>query len=364
MDLSALSDDFEENKKSNGGKRRVTNIHVGGTIGGYIKLPSENHEDLVAKEALKPITDYHFESRGLSSRNTLQRKLLTWKAEFDSNIDHFIYPSLQTVGSNGPGDSISYELKKQRAQELHGHYDNQVRDRNLRRDSSAIEVSKLSGGSNIGRETMVNKILDLKKNLKFVQNPLTVAAHQIDANMIGESSQPINLEEFAEKPLSWTVELVDIPSEYVLEGKKKTEFEEKVNKAEDFLRSNIKGHYHKMLVEKLQTTREANIRKASVLSPGAFAADEHDNSILPLYVDSPKKAGRAALFEKKEKFSNKMFAPGDKLVRNLCLHHLPIYFTNQVFFSLLPPSMLLCLQTRGQKLNGTKAWNQMTVREA
>jgi hypothetical protein len=121
-------------------------------------------------------------------------------------------------------------------------------------------------------------------------------------------NQPLNLDEFYEKPLSWKVEVANIPGDYIKKSEGNVTIEDRLKNAEEFLRKKIKGSYHKSLVDKLHSTREA--RKASILSPGSFAQDEVEGNIF-----RPKsREGRGAIYDTKEKFSHSKFAPGDKLV--------------------------------------------------
>lgn len=286
--------------------RRITNIHLGSELASYM-IPAGTDEEELGKEKaeLKPISEYHFESRGLSSRKTLQDKVLTWKADFDYRIDQFIYPSLQSL-SGATSNNLTYEQKKAITQNLHGHYDHSVRDRNQRKDSSAIEISKLSGATGTGRENLVDKITNISSHTTFVRNSMALSSQQ--AIKIEAYNQPLSLDEFYEKPLSWKVELTKIPEDYSKKSDSKLSIKDRLENAEEFLRKKIKGSYHKSLVDKLHSTREA--RKQTILSPGSFAEEDVEGNIF-----RPKsREARGAMFDNKEKFSHTKFAPGDKLV--------------------------------------------------
>ena len=94
------------NKKVVESRRRITNIHA--DLNHELGQMNQEVSQMNATNAMKqradeftrlatPTNQYEFRSRGLSNRGSLSDKVLSWEATFDRRIEHFVYPSLQTL---------------------------------------------------------------------------------------------------------------------------------------------------------------------------------------------------------------------------------------------------------------------------
>lgn len=303
------------NKKVVESRRRITNIHA--DLNHEMGQMNQEVSQMNATNAMKQRTDeftrlatptnqYEFKSRGLSNRESLSDKVLSWEATFDRRIEHFVYPSLQTLDE--PDIELFDEKEEEKAM-LHGHYGH-VGERSMnaqRRRSSVIDTNKLSTRT----PSLVNK-LTTKKNITYANSPKYERQKKEDSvtQMIDEE-KPIDYTIFVEKPLKWTVKTEELPTSARRKFEEKNTFNELLRNADKYMKEKMRADYELRLVNKVNERKE-NKR---------LGLNNTDDKVQGTSKHSEHRRRRAGMIKRRHDphYSDKahMFLSGDQLYDSL-----------------------------------------------
>lgn len=249
-------------------RRRVTNIHGGSLTENRSSVGDDStktQEFFENKRLAQPSQEYHFHSHGESKKLTLSNAMLTWEADFEKNLEHFIYPSLQ-ISKEADIRLFQDDVNEK----LHGHYNETGQQERLkdRRRSSVVDPKMLSQ-----RHSMVSRLASTqgvkikshsaleREEKEHVMKDAKATAFEKELQAAGE--QPINFDLFKEKALNWKVSVDEMPPQLKAQHDEEHSFIERTQKAEKHLKEKMRFDYEKRIVDKVKKAKN-NKKEADV----------------------------------------------------------------------------------------------------